>query len=622
MNLKHILALGLTAAVIFPAAHGLSVSADTIQTRTQQTTVSTEKKIIASSTDNTSWKLYDDGELEINCTGTAPYFGPDFTYKNEVKSVIIGENVTVLPNIEFMNYPNLTTVKVKGSLSIGLSAFEGCKQLSDITFFKKVTTIDSHAFKNCINIQNLTFPEGVDSIGQSAFENCKGLEKVTISKGSASIGHQAFFNCTNLSDLSIANGASIIGEFAFKNCTNLSTIAISNSATTIGQGAFSGCSALNTITLPANLTAINASTFNGCKKLNSITIPSKVTTIGEQAFLNCESLKKIEIPSNVTSIGESAFTDCTNLSIATIPKEVTYIAPNIFNGCTTLLSIRYTGTTAQWNNLGVTLLPPKTLPESLQNVYCNYTPNHKHTYCTYTIYSTPKSTLKICSVCGDLQYENNTTPSPSPTEEHKWSGWTTISAATVFKGAVQRRTCSHCGKSETRTGNKLAPTIRVNATSFPLKIKQKTTAFKASGFANGDSVASWKPSNTKVVSVSGSANGSCKITAGKKTGKATITITLKSGLKKNISVTVQKKAVTAKKITGVPKSLNLKAKKKASLKPVLNPITCADKVTYKTSNKKVATVTGKGQITAKKKGKAVITVKAGKKTVKCKVTVK
>lgn len=562
-------------------------------------------------------------------TASLPNYAPWLKYisnsinKEDVYTVIINANVDSIGDRVFLEYPNLREVTIKGSLSkVGASAFENCPNLSSITFSGSVGSIDAQAFNNCTSLQNLTFPEGVDSIRQSAFENCKGLKNVTISKGSASIGYQAFFNCTNLSDLSIANGASSIGEFAFGNCTNLSTVAISNSATTIGQGAFLGCSALNTITLPANLTAINDSTFNGCKKLDSITIPSKVTTIGEQAFLNCESLKKIEIPSNVTRIGESAFTDCTNLSIATIPKEATNIAPNIFNGCTTLLSIRYTGPTEQWEALGVSRPHLRNLPESLQNIYCNYTPNHKHKYCTYTIYSTPKSTLKICSVCGDLQYENNTTPSPSPTEEHKWSGWTTISAATVFKGAVQRRTCSHCGKSETRTGNKLAPTIRVNATSFPLKIKQKTTAFKASGFANGDSVASWKSSNTKVVSVSGSANGSCKITAGKKTGKATITITLKSGLKKNISVTVQKKAVDAKKITDVPKSLNLKAKKKASLKPVLNPITCADKVTYKTSNKKVATVTGKGQITAKKKGKAVITVKAGKKTVKCKVTVK
>ena len=46
------------------------------------------------------------------------------------------------------------------------------------------------------------------------------------------------------------------------------------------------------------------------------------------------------------------------------------------------------------------------------------------------------------------------------------------------------------------------------------------------------------------------------------------------------------------------------------------------KVTYKTSNKKVATVTNKGVVKGVKKGKAVITVKANGKTVKVKITVK
>ncbi|MFR7388606.1 MAG: Ig-like domain-containing protein [Blautia faecis] len=40
------------------------------------------------------------------------------------------------------------------------------------------------------------------------------------------------------------------------------------------------------------------------------------------------------------------------------------------------------------------------------------------------------------------------------------------------------------------------------------------------------------------------------------------------------------------------------------------------KVTYTTSNKKVATVTAKGVITAKKKGTATITVKSGSKSKK------
>ena len=46
------------------------------------------------------------------------------------------------------------------------------------------------------------------------------------------------------------------------------------------------------------------------------------------------------------------------------------------------------------------------------------------------------------------------------------------------------------------------------------------------------------------------------------------------------------------------------------------------KVKWSSSKKKVASVTSKGKVTAKKKGTAVITVKAGKFTAKCKVTVK
>ena len=46
------------------------------------------------------------------------------------------------------------------------------------------------------------------------------------------------------------------------------------------------------------------------------------------------------------------------------------------------------------------------------------------------------------------------------------------------------------------------------------------------------------------------------------------------------------------------------------------------KVKWKTSNKKVAKVNKKGVVKAKKAGKATITAKVGKKTLKCKVTVK
>lgn len=46
------------------------------------------------------------------------------------------------------------------------------------------------------------------------------------------------------------------------------------------------------------------------------------------------------------------------------------------------------------------------------------------------------------------------------------------------------------------------------------------------------------------------------------------------------------------------------------------------KVTWKSSNKKIATVSSKGKITPKKEGKVIITAKASKKSYKCTVTVK
>ena len=224
-----------------------------------------------------------------------------------------------------------------------------------------------------------------------------------------------------------------------------------------------------------------------------------------------------------------------------------------------------------------------------------------------------------CSVCNKVLTEQKKVPATG----HEFSSWKTISQATVFSPEKQSHSCSACGKSEQReVGSALQKTIRVSATSLPLKTKQKTTVLRVSGLAVGDSIVSWKSNNTKVVRVSGRANGTSTIIAGNKKGKAKITITLKSGLKKVVTVTIQKTDVKTKKITGVAKNLKLKRKQKAVLRPVLAPVTSKQKIIYKSSNTKVATVNSKGQITAKKKGTAVITVKSGSKTVKCKVTVR
>ena len=121
-------------------------------------------------------------------------------------------------------------------------------------------------------------------------------------------------------------------------------------------------------------------------------------------------------------------------------------------------------------------------------------------------------------------------------------------------------------------------------------------------------------SNKKVATVSGKG----LITA-KKSGTAKITV--KSG-KKKYTVTVKVAKAAPKGMTGVPASKSLKKKKSFTIKAKLTPAGAEAKITYKSSNTKVATVNSKGKVTAKGSGTAVITVKAGNITKTCTITVK
>lgn len=222
-----------------------------------------------------------------------------------------------------------------------------------------------------------------------------------------------------------------------------------------------------------------------------------------------------------------------------------------------------------------------------------------------------------CDICGTTKSE------PIKASGHKFGAWATTKEADVFSKEEQKRTCGICGKTETRTiGDKLNATISMNATSLKLKKKQTTKKFTVTGLAKSDYITSWTSSNKKIVTVTGNQNGTCKIKAGSKTGKATITIKLASGLTKQIKVSVQKKAVTCSKIKNVPKTIKLKKKQTYQLKPMIEPITCTDKAKYKSSNKKTAKVTKSGKITAVKKGKTKVTVVVDKKKFVCTVNIR
>lgn len=207
---------------------------------------------------------------------------------------------------------------------------------------------------------------------------------------------------------------------------------------------------------------------------------------------------------------------------------------------------------------------------------------------------------------------------------HRFGAWSAVSPASVLAKERQARTCPACGVTQTREfGEKKPATVKLAASSLKMKTKQKASVTLASGMADGDYVQSVTSDKTNILKVSNvKQDGSCRLSAGKKTGTAKLSVTLASGLTRTIKVTVQKKDVKTTKISCLPKKLNMKKGEKLTLAPALVPVTTQQKAAFKSSNTKVASVNAKGQVKAKKAGKAKITIKSGSKKCTVSVTVK
>lgn len=185
----------------------------------------------------------------------------------------------------------------------------------------------------------------------------------------------------------------------------------------------------------------------------------------------------------------------------------------------------------------------------------------------------------------------------------------TVSSTGVVKGvkagtAVITATCGNA-KATCKVTVK-APSVKF-AKSSAVVYTGKTATVKAT--LAGVSSVTYKSSNTKIATVN-SKTGTVK---GIKAG--TVTITATSGkLKATYKLTVKNPTFTLTK-----SSATIAKGKTTTIKSKAAP---ASKVTYISSNRKVATVTSKGVVKGIRKGKATITVKCNGITKKFVVTVK
>ena len=549
-------------------------------------------------------------------------------------------------------------------VSIGERAFDGTGNLSTIDGTENVVSIEEYAF-SWSGIEKFYFGNGITEIKDHAFANSL-LKEIKLSESITSIGNNAFDTPTSdrkMSTIKIPANVKTIGSEAFADW-DFSEIEICG-ATEIGKHAFgkgnTWANGTQTIILAKDVKRIDDEAFASTRKKiiryrGSREDWQKLGFNGtvDEIYYNYNSdhqheyTEKVIKPAYCVVDGEKELT-C-ELCGETKREKITKLGhiPETERRFTQSAGCQYEGYTgdlycARCDSLlekGETI--PKT-PHKLKTdpaipADCLNDGETERVWCEIcfetikpreTILATghkvkvlpaTKATCEewglskgsICTVCGEILEERYET---SPPTGHKYDAkWKTKSVTS--ESLVQYKKCKNCGKEQTRKYT-AHPSLK-RLTMYP---KQTNSKIRVT-LTPGDYITKWKSSNSSIVRISRTTEKSCVLRSGSKTGKVRISYTTKSGISNSIEVTVQKKAVKTQKITGVAKSKTLKKGKSFTLKPVLTPRNSTEKITYKSSNTKVATVSTKGVIKAKKKGTAVITVKSGSKSVKCKVTVK
>lgn len=188
-----------------------------------------------------------------------------------------------------------------------------------------------------VNIPSVINKRKVTEIGYDAFKECVNMESVIIPNGVKEIRMNAFNGCTRLIDVNIPNTVNKIGNYVFNNCTSLKNIEIPDSVKNLGDdnyyssSVFSGCKRLENVTLPKSIHVLNSNLFENCESLKSITIPNSVYTIKFDVFNGCKSLTNIVIPDSVREIGGRAFSNCTNLKDIKMSKNILSLSYSIFD---------------------------------------------------------------------------------------------------------------------------------------------------------------------------------------------------------------------------------------------------------------------------------------------------
>lgn len=468
------------------------------------------------------------------------------------------------------------------------------------------------------------------------------VQEIVLPTSVKKIEDYAFYQCTAMKKINLENVVQI-GEYAFGYCSSLEEVTLKQSKTdfTRMEGfAFAYCTSLRKIDLSKILLANIPEGFcYKCTSLKTILWPPNVVRIRYWAFYDC-GFEELELPDTIGWLEASAVAECKNLKILVLPNSIVEVDPDPLKFGNADDTVYYVEQYSyihrrleQWNNamgyhFHMEYIRYLTTPKPSYTISVGETltiPYRKNPVLTGEVITFASSNPSVASVTpnGVLtgKRPGTVTLSLKSSYGQTFSGCkVTVTAASGSgtQGTSGDGTSSGTGgngQQAVRTAKTIKKTkktknIAEGTVGKTLKLKVKMTP------SNANEKIVWTSSKPKVATVSQDGK-----VIPKKKGKTKITARISNG--KKVTWKIKVRELKVKKISLNKKKATLHAGETLKLKAKLKPKGSTAKIKWKSSKKKVASVSKNGTVTARKKGKAVITAQLpnGKKA-KCKITVK
>lgn len=366
--------------------------------------------------------------------------------------------------------------------------------------------------------------------------------------------------------------------------------------------------------------------FDGCKKLSKVTFSDKFleqakafgkTKFGDECFANCSSLKTFVVPEGIKNISGSAFQKSSIENFVFQTENTDCYLTSVVSDLKNVVLLKDTSSVSFANEQEVNY-PIKFYASKTSKVENNIKVLKEWYPQEYGIEYQPVfvdlATVNIDSMIE--AWQNGEEPTEPTTTSTTVTTATTTSTSTTQPSSssistpdepVTETTTVPTSTTETKPTVVKASGISLNTnklalTRYGTDVKEKLTATVTPNETTNKNV-KWTSSNNKIATVDENGYVTAK---GKGIARITATTTDGSNLSATCTVTVKQM------VTMIVNTMNInRGSKNVNRKlPVMVGNNATNKtLSYKSSNPNAVSVNAKGQITAKKKGTATVSVK-------------